>query len=119
MTDPTLSEILARLTIIEAQQGEILQLLRHGVTPPEWVSAKALAVALGLRARSPEYWRNELGVIPVDGRACRKMGKRYKYRVEECRRLIEEYKLLPPETQRQLRQVWQDSKPRCPPGCSN
>lgn len=38
MTNPALLEIIARLERIESQQRELLQLLRHGVPPPEWIT---------------------------------------------------------------------------------
>lgn len=112
MTDPILLEIIARLEVIESQQHEILRLLRHGVTPPEWVTANALAMSLGIKPRAVEFYRYDLGVIPVDGKVCRKIGRSYEYRIEECKQLIEEYKALSPETRRLLREVWEQSKPR-------
>ncbi|MBD2106693.1 hypothetical protein [Nodosilinea sp. FACHB-13] len=73
MIDPTLLEIIARLEGIEAQQPEDLTLLKHGVTPPEWVSAKALAEALGLGPRAADYWRKDLGVISILGAMLQKL----------------------------------------------
>ncbi|MBD1914320.1 MULTISPECIES: hypothetical protein [Cyanophyceae] len=52
MTDPTLLEIIARLERIKSQQREILQLLRHGVTPPEWANGEVLAMSLGIKPRA-------------------------------------------------------------------
>ena len=115
MTDPALVElltqILAKIEVIQAEQQRMTKLLEHGVVPPEWVTAKALAMSLGIKLRAVEFYRYNLGVIPVDGKVCRKAGKRYEYRVEECRTLIEEYKALPPETRRLLKEVWEQSRP--------
>ncbi|MBW4486010.1 MAG: hypothetical protein KME14_26095 [Tildeniella torsiva UHER 1998/13D] len=69
-------------------------------------------MSLGIKPRAVEFYRYDLGVIPVDGQVCRKVGRRYEYRIEGCKRLVEEHKALSPETRRALREVWQDSKPK-------
>jgi hypothetical protein len=102
--------VLAKLEAIQAEQRQLGQLLRHGVTPPEWVSGEALALSLGIKPRAVEFYRYDLGVIPVDGKVCRKVGRGYEYRVEGCKRLVEEYKALSPEVRQQLKQAWQQSR---------
>jgi hypothetical protein len=108
--DHLLQALLIKVEMLEAEQRQMLALLRHGVTPPEWVSAEALALSLGIKPRAVEFYRYDVGVIPVDGQACRKMGRRYEYRVEECRWRIDEYKSLPTETRKMLKESWQQSR---------
>jgi hypothetical protein len=103
-------QLLAKVEALQAEQRQMAELLRHGVTPPEWVSGKALALSLGIKARAVEFYRYDLGVIPVDGEVCRRAGKGYEYRVEGCRRLIEEYNALPAETRRAIKESWQQCR---------
>jgi hypothetical protein len=96
-------EILAKLEGLQVQVQHLTALVQHGVTPPQWVSGKGLALALGMRDRAAEYYRKDLGLLPVDGTVCRRAGNGYEYNLEECRRLIDEYRRMGPEAQRVYR----------------
>jgi hypothetical protein len=89
----------AMIAGLQVQVAHLTALVQHGVTPPQWVDGRSLALALGLKPRAAEYYRKDLGVLPVDGKVCRRAGKSYEYNLEECRKLIEEYKRLGPQAQ--------------------
>jgi len=110
MNPSTENLLLHRIEVLSAQVAELTAMVRHGITPPEWVSGKVLAMALGIKTRAVEFYRYDLGVIPVDGEVCRKVGRNYEYRIEGCKQLIEEYKTLSPETKQALKGLWDQQR---------